>query len=121
MCAARAAMDMDLWGEAKAYLKVAEKIHPSARVFRLRAIVEQNSTHNEDAIHQLMEKASEALPDKVWICRETGLTYDEWMPIAHPHESFNTIIWDYPGARLMKRDALSFVDSRADLLIDPAL
>ena len=84
MAAARAAMDMEFWGEAKAYLMVAEKIYPSARLFRLRAIVEQNSTHNEEAIHDLMEKASEALPDKVWTCRQTGLSYDSWSAIAQP-------------------------------------
>lgn len=120
MTAARAAMGMGHWGEAKAYLMMAEKIYPSARLFRLRAIVEQNSTHNEDAIHQLMEKASEALPDKVWVCQETGLIYDEWLPIAMPHESFNTIIWDYAGARVIKNESVSFIDSHADLLIDPA-
>ena len=102
MAAARAAINMGYWGEAKAYLMIAEKIYPTARLFRLRAIVEQNSTHNDDAIHDLMEKASEALPDKVWTCRETGLTYDEWSAIAIPHESFNTIIWGYPQARLLK-------------------
>lgn len=120
MAAASAAMDMGFWGEAKAYLMVAEKVHPSARVFRLRAIVEQNSTHNDDTIHELMEKASEALPDKVWVCQMTGLTYEEWSAIATPHESFNTIIWDYPGARVMKWQPDVLSDNSNTLLIDPA-
>lgn len=121
IAAARAAMDLGFWGEAKAFLMVAEKIYPSARVFRLRAIVEQNSTHNEDSIHQFMEQASEALPDKRWLCRETGLVYEDWAAIAVPHESFNTIIWDYPGARIIKNEHLSFAgDDNTALLIDPA-
>ncbi len=120
IAAARAAMDMNLWGEAKAYLTVAEKIHPSARVFRQRAIVEQNSTQNDDAIHDLMEKAANALPDKKWVCRQTGLTYDSWSAIALPHESFNTIIWDYPGARTLDQKAASFIDQKNTLMIDPA-
>ncbi len=101
MAAARAAIDMSYWGEAKAYLMMAERIHPTARLFALLAKVEQNSTHNEEAIHQLMAKASEALPDKVWTCSETGGVYEEWSAIALPHESFNTIVWDYPQARVM--------------------
>lgn len=120
MAAATAAMDLGYWGEAKAYLMVAEKIYPSARLFRLQAIVEQNSTHNEESIHQLMEKASEALPDKTWICRETGLTYDEWTAIVLPHESFNTIIWDYPGARIVQQNKLMGNMNDTALLIDPA-
>jgi HemY protein len=120
IAAAKAAMDMNLWGEAKAYLTVAEKIHPSARVFRQRAIVEQNSTQNDDAIHDLMEKAANALPDKKWVCRQTGLTYDSWSAIALPHESFNTIIWDYPGARTLNQKTASFIDQKNTLMIDPA-
>ena len=118
--AARAAMDMELWGEAKAYLMIAEKIYPSARLFRLRAIVEQNSTHNDNAIHDLMEKASEALPDKAWVCQETGLVYDEWSAIATPHESFNTIVWDIPGAHAIKKAPDLLQESKSALLIDPA-
>ena len=121
MAAASAAMDLGLWGEAKANLMVAEKIYPSARVYRLRAIVEQHSTHNEDAIHQLMEKASQALPDKVWICSQSGLIYKDWSAIAMPHESFNTIIWDYPGARIISGSSRLSQDLKAqELLIDPA-
>lgn len=122
MAAACAAMDLGYWGEAKAYLMVAEKIYPSARLFRLRAIVEQNSTHNDEAIHDLMEKASEALPDKVWICSKTGLIYKEWSAIAMPHESFNSIIWDYPDARTIKGDQTDFLSAKSSntLLIDPA-
>ena len=120
MAAANAAMDLGYWGEARAYLMVAEKIYPSARLFRLQAVVEQNSTHNEESINKLIEKASEALPDKTWICHETGLTYDEWAPIAMPHEGFNTIVWDYPGARLVQQNKLMANVDEMALLIDPA-
>ena len=120
MAAANAAMDLSYWGEARAYLMVAEKIYPSSRLFRLQAIVEQNSTHNEESINKLIEKASTALPDKTWICRETGLTYDEWTAIAMPHESFNSIVWDYPGARIIQHNKLMANVDETALLIDPA-
>lgn len=120
MAAANAAMDLGYWGEAKAYLMVAEKIYPSARLFRLQAVVEQNSTHNEESINKLIEKASEALPDKTWICCETGLIYDEWVAIAMPHEAFNTVVWDYPGARIVQQNKLMANMDETMLLIDPA-
>lgn len=121
MAAASAAMDKNYWGEAKAYLTVAEKIYPSARVYRLQAIVEQHSTQNDDAIHRLMERAANALPDKKWICEETGMIYDDWRAIAKPHGSFNTITWDIPGARVInkKKNILLANDDMA-LLVDPA-
>lgn len=117
--AARATMDIELWGEAKAYLMVAEKIEPAARLYRLRAIVEQNSTHNEDSIRTLMEKASESMPDKVWICTQTGIIYDQWMPIAAPHGSFNTIKWAYPGVKIQANDGFNIPMMKNPLLIDP--
>jgi HemY protein len=121
MACARAAMDIEYWGEAKAYLMVAEKIYPSARLYRMQAIVEQNSTHNDESIHRLMKRAAEALPNKVWICRETGMVYEEWKAIAKPHGSFNSMVWDYAGARVMQSNSniLSASNDTA-LLIDPA-
>lgn len=118
--AAKVAMEFNLWGEAKAYLNRAEKIYPSVEVYRLLTFVEQNSTHNEEAIHHLMERASRALPDKVWMCQETGIIYDEWSAIAKPHGAFNSIIWDVPGAQVLKRthNVIDVADS--PLLIDPA-
>ncbi len=121
MAAASAAMDLGHWGQAKAYLLTAEKLYPSARVYRLQAIVEQNSTHNDESIHRLMERAGAAFPDKRWVCQETGMIYDEWHAIAKPHGAFNTIKWDVPGARVLQsgQDILSSGQDTA-LLIDPA-
>lgn len=121
MAAANAAMDMEYWGEAKAYLMVAEKLYPAARVYRMQAIVEQNSTHNDDSIHRLMERAANALPDKRWVCQETGIIFEEWRAIAKPHGQFNSIAWDIPGARVINagNDILAASNDTA-LLIDPA-
>ncbi|HPD83769.1 MAG TPA: heme biosynthesis HemY N-terminal domain-containing protein [Alphaproteobacteria bacterium] len=118
IAAARSAMDRSLWGEAKSYLMTAEKIYPSARIYRLQAIVEQHSTHNDEAIHDLMERAAGALPDKVWVCQETGQVYEKWSAVAKPHGSFNTIIWDYPGARLVQSQKNILCANESNLLLD---
>lgn len=117
--AAKAAMDMGFWGEAKAYLNRAEKIYPSASLYRLMAIAEQNSGDNDAIIHALMEKASEALPDKSWYCTQTGLIYQDWSAIAMPHEGFNTIVWGVPGEKKLAPQNDNFLSAPA-FLIDPA-
>jgi HemY protein len=99
MAAARAAMKDGLWGEAKAYLTIAEQIKPSAKLYKLRAQVEQETSHDSRAVQEWLEKAADAPPEKVWTCRETGAVYDQWSPVAAPHGAFNSIVWGYPVAQ----------------------
>lgn len=115
--AARAAMNDQLWGEARAYLTIAERIEPSADLYRLWAEVEENSARNPASIRAWLEKAADAPHGKAWTCSETGRLYEEWSPIAQPHGSFNTIVWDYPMNRM--KSAASLI-APGDLLLDPA-
>lgn len=119
IAAAQASMDADMWGEAKAYLMVAERLKPTAKLYRQLAIVEQHTSNSDDSIHECMEKAAMALPDKVWVCEQTGIVYEEWEPIAQPHGSFNTIVWDYPQSRPMHAVGNRIVANDTLLLIDP--
>ncbi len=99
MAAARAALMDGLYGEAKAYLTIAEQIEPSARLYKLRAQVEEQSTHNDKKVREWLEKAADAPASKVWTCRETGAVYESWSPVAEPHGAFGTIVWGYPSAQ----------------------
>lgn len=96
IAAAKAAMEAGLWGEARAYLTVAENLRPSSMVFRARADLEEQATHNTMAVRHWLEQAAEAAPDPVWYCTQTGHIYDHWSPVAEPHGSFNTIEWGHP-------------------------
>lgn len=96
MAAARAAMEDGLWGEAKAYLTIAEQIEPSAKLYKLRAQVEEQTSHDPKKIQEWLEKAADAPASKVWTCRDTGAVYEQWSPVAEPQGSFNTIVWGYP-------------------------
>lgn len=98
MAVAKAAMDAGLWGEAKNYLKMAEGIRTSARLYRLFAELEERTTKDEIAIRHWLEKAADAPSDRAWVCRESGRVYSEWQCVAEPHGSFNTIIWDFPAS-----------------------
>lgn len=116
MAAAKAAMQDGLWGEARAYLTIAEDIEPSARLYKLRAQMEEQSTHDEKKVREWLEKAADAPPSKVWTCRDTGMVYDRWSPVAQPHGSFNSIVWDYPSAVHAPRA----VPSLSDLMLEAA-
>lgn len=116
LAAARAAINDGLWGEAWQYLSAAEKIRPNARLYRLWAQMEEKTSHGE-AAKRYWEKAADAPADKVWTCRETGRIYDHWSPIAEPHGSFNTIVWDYPMIARRSVDMPALAAN--DLVIDP--
>jgi len=96
IAAAKAAMQDGFWEEARAYLNIAERIEPSARLYKLYAELEEETSHDDQEIRNWLKKAASAPASKVWYCRQTGHVYDRWMPIAPPHGSFNTIRWGYP-------------------------
>lgn len=119
LAAARVAMEDGLWGEARQYLAMAEKLQPNARLYRLWAKFAERQHQPEESRHWL-EKATEARPDKVWVCRETGRIYDHWSAIAQPHGAFNTIVWEDPqvlahAGRLMMPESPFLIDSPAQL------
>jgi HemY protein len=94
---ARAAMAAGLWGEARAFLKKAQAIEENSALFKLYSELEDRAGGDRDIVRDLLLKASAAKPSKVWMCTQTGRVYPSWSPVAMPHESFNTIIWDYAG------------------------
>ena len=94
---AKIAIEEELWGAAKSALKRAEKIRASARLYKLWAELEEKSFKDMEKANSYLEKASNAEPDKVWICSETGKIYPKWEAVAMPHGSFNTIVWDFPN------------------------
>jgi HemY protein len=108
MAAARAAMQDGLWGEAKAYLTIAEQIEPSAKLYKLRAYAEEQTTYDPKRVREWLEKAADAVPSKVWTCRETGAVYERWSPVAEPHGAFNSIVWSYPLAS--RKASLPIID-----------
>jgi len=127
---AKEAMHQSNWGEAKSYLLLAEKIEPSKEIYRLMAVIAENLDSEESAdsaydITNLMERAASAPSTKVWLCGLTGIIYERWEPIAEPHSSFNTIIWDYPHKRIANDSALGLYSPQsmhddANLLLQSA-
>lgn len=96
MAVAKVAMEAGLWGEAKNYLKMAESIRTSKKLYRLYALLEEKTSNSPEKVQDWLQRAADAPSERCWICRETGHVYDHWSAYAEPHGSFNTIVWDFP-------------------------
>jgi HemY protein len=94
---ARAAMAAGLWGEARSFLRRASEIEESAALFKLYSELEDRTGGDRDSVRDWLLKASSAPQAKVWVCLQSGLIYADWSPVAEPHGSFNTIVWDHAG------------------------
>lgn len=108
IAAARVAIESGLLGEARTHLVTAERLRPSAQVYRLRADLEEKASYNAAIVREWLDKAAQAAPDPVWYCVRTGHIYERWSPVALPHGAFNTIEWGSPlGGLFMQEPALS--------------
>lgn len=96
LAVAKAAMESGLWGEARNYLKNAEHIRPSKKLYRLYALLEEKTTKDSSAVQEYLQRAADAPPEKCWVCHETGHVYDSWSAYAEPGGRFNSIRWDFP-------------------------
>lgn len=108
LAVADAAIQDGLWGEARSYLDKAENIRATSKLYELRTALEEKSGSNDEiAIQKYFKMAQTTDPEPVWVCCETGRLYDRWSPIAAPHGSFNTIMWDLPQNWLLSDTLIS--------------
>lgn len=96
MALAKVAIESALWGEAKLHLKLAENKRTGKMLYQLFATLEEKTGRRSDIIQNYLHLASEADPDRCWICNETGRIYENWSAFAMPHGAFNTMVWDFP-------------------------
>lgn len=119
---ARAAMECQLWGEARYALEQVGKIRPCPRLFRLADMLETRSGLSVREGRSWLDLADDASPERAWTCRLTGRVYDRWSPIAEPHGAFNTIIWDVPLPRLAAQEgggATALMQAQDNLISAP--
>lgn len=90
------ALQEKLWGEARGYFTRALEIAPTAKTYHYLAALEERSGQGQAAAAKWMNMAIDAPPENVWVCRETGRVYEQWLVIAPPHGAFNTIEWGAP-------------------------
>ncbi|MGE4220922.1 MAG: heme biosynthesis protein HemY [Alphaproteobacteria bacterium] len=98
MAVATAALDADLWGEARAHLGSAmtHEEGTTQRSCRTMAALEEAEHGDVKAARAWFERASTARPDPAWTCRECGTVAPEWHACCGQCGAFNTMEWRTP-------------------------
>lgn len=91
---AQAAIDDELWGDARQALVDAEKHGQSAAIYKLWITIEEKTTNRPDVIRQWLDRAYNAPKGGAWVCPKTGRSFDDWQAIIEPEGVFNTLAWN---------------------------
>jgi HemY protein len=102
MVLAEAALDADIWGEARRHLAalVAQQ-QATQETYRLLAQLERRESGDERAALQWLTKAAEAAPDPAWLCSACGGAHRDWQGTCPSCGAFATLEWRKPGASRM--------------------
>jgi len=97
---ARAALDAELWGEARKHLTPLSQENPPARVCRLMAELEEAEHGNTELARAWLVRATMAEPDPAWICGSCGAVVADWTPTCGKCQSFDSLSWRAPAVVL---------------------
>ena len=93
---AREAIRAGAYDDARTHLLPLTERGPDARVCRLMADLELASGGDRMAARDWMARASNAAPDPVWVCSESGDVVVKWSAIS-PSGGFDTLEWRRPN------------------------
>lgn len=93
---AEAALDADLWGEARGQLQPLLSAEPEARACRLMARLEEAERQDMGAAHAWLARASTAGPDPAWVCAECRTPLREWRGLCPTCGAFASLQWGRP-------------------------
>ncbi|HEY6979665.1 heme biosynthesis protein HemY [Reyranella sp.] len=94
---AQAALDAGLWGEARRHLELAGGAHPTTRVCRMMADVEERSGGGSPKVHEWLARAAAAPADRAWRCSACGAHHEAWRSVCESCGAFGTLHWRAPG------------------------
>lgn len=95
---AEAALAANIWGEARRHLmEIISKNLATQSAYRLLARLERRESGNEVAAQHWLNKAFDAAPDPVWLCRLCGASHTHWQAACAHCGQFNTLDWRTPG------------------------
>ena len=92
---AEVAMQAGEWDTARTRLEAALNASPTARVYRLLAELERQSRGNQAKAQEWLARATDAPPDRAWVCDDTGEVLPSWRPVA-PSGRFDAVHWASP-------------------------
>lgn len=114
---AEAALDADLWGEARRLLKrQRDRGEASVTTYRLLARLERREKGDEQAAQAWLALAVDAVPDSTWLCGACGGTGTTWQPICPHCEAFDRMDWGVPGVSRLDSTEISLLRTSDSLL-----
>lgn len=93
---AEAALDAELWGEARLQLESLSGADLTARACRLRARLEDAEHADGPAARRWLERAAAAPADPAWTCGSCGAVAPEWSAVCGHCGEFDTVAWAPP-------------------------
>ncbi|CAO3405730.1 heme biosynthesis HemY N-terminal domain-containing protein [Azospirillum largimobile] len=93
---AQAAIEAQLWGEARQHLNRAMEIGPTRRTYRLMAELDRGERHDEEAAKDWLAKAADAPEDPVWTCNSCGAVSHNWGGLCGHCGAFDSLTWKTP-------------------------
>ncbi|CAO3353476.1 heme biosynthesis HemY N-terminal domain-containing protein [Azospirillum melinis] len=96
LAVAQAAIDAQLWGEARQHLNRAMEIGPTRRTYRLMAELDRGERHDEAAAKDWLAQAANAPEDPVWTCGSCGAVSHNWGGLCGHCGAFDSLTWKTP-------------------------
>ncbi|MGB0670073.1 MAG: heme biosynthesis protein HemY [Rhodospirillales bacterium] len=99
---ARAALDGDLWGEARRHLETACQALEAAdrdlpaRLCRLIAELEEAEHHDMTKSRDWLIRASLGEGDPAWVCSSCGHVSADWSALCPHCDGFDSLVWRVP-------------------------
>lgn len=93
---ARAAMEAELWGEARRHLKAAEGAQAGEGVCHMMAELEEAEHGDRSKAHDWYQRAALAPADPTWVCDECGATAELWGARCGACGAVDTMQWQAP-------------------------
>ena len=94
---AEAAIEAQLWGEARHHLEAAITTDPTARLYLLSARLEEAEHGDLGAMRKWLDRAVGAPPDPRYICTACGGESLEWRSLCPRCGAFDTLSWRTPA------------------------
>jgi HemY protein len=95
---AEAALDAQLWGEARRHLEKAVKGTPTTRLCLLMARLEEAEHREPGAAREWVDRAVTAPPDPRYLCASCGGESLEWRTLCPHCWDFDALFWRTPAA-----------------------
>ncbi len=94
---AEAALEAELWGQARTHLgAVMEAGHETRRVFSLMAQLEEQDRGDKDQARHWLARAAAADADPAWVCVDCGHVEADWSAHCPKCNGFDTMHWTTP-------------------------